>query len=269
MNQNNYMTKEERQSAILEHLLKYGSALVSALSESLQVSAVTIRKDLSDLERQGRLYRSHGKAILINPFTANRSVNEKEKLFPEEKYSIGTAAAQLVLPNDSIVIASGTTVTAFAQCLKHCPKCTAVTASLKVAQALAVNSAIDIIQLGGTLRHSSLSVVGPDGEQMLAGCTFSKLFLGIDGIDFEYGFTTTDLREAHLNKVMMSVAQKTIVLGDSSKFGRRGFAKICGMEEVDMLITDSHIRPSDRAALEDLGIELIVVDDVKDAIRKI
>ena len=105
------MTKEERQSAILDQLLKQGSVLVSALSDNLQVSAVTIRKDLTDLERQGRLYRSHGKAILINPFTANRSVNEKEKLFPEEKYNIGTAAAQLVMPNDSIVIASGTTVT--------------------------------------------------------------------------------------------------------------------------------------------------------------
>lgn len=141
------MTKEERQSAILDQLLKQGSVLVSALSDNLQVSAVTIRKDLTDLERQGRLYRSHGKAILINPFTANRSVNEKIKLFPEEKYNIGTAAAQLVMPNDSIVIASGTTVTAFAQCLQHSPRFTAVTSSIKVSEALAANSEIEVIQL--------------------------------------------------------------------------------------------------------------------------
>lgn len=254
------MTKEERQAAILDHLLKQGSVLVSALSDTLEVSAVTIRKDLTELERQGRLYRSHGKAILINPFTANRSVNEKEKLYPEEKYNIGTAAAQFVNPNDSVVIASGTTVTAFAQCLQHKPKFTAVTASLKVAEALATNPDIDIIQLGGRLRHSSLSVVGPDGEQMLSGCTFSKLFIGVDGIDLEYGITTTDLREAHINKVMMSVAQKTIVLADSSKFGRRGFAKICSMEEVDMIITDSNIRATDRRALEEMGIEVVMVN---------
>lgn len=254
------MTKEERQSAILDQLLKQGSVLVSALSDNLQVSAVTIRKDLTDLERQGRLYRSHGKAILINPFTANRSVNEKEKLFPEEKYNIGTAAAQLVMPNDSIVIASGTTVTAFAQCLQHSPRFTAVTSSIKVSEALAANSEIEVIQLGGRLRHSSLSVVGPDGEQTLAGCTFSKLFIGVDGLDLEYGITTTDLREAHLNKVMMGVAQKNIVLADSSKFGRRGFAKICGMDEVDVIITDGNIRPTDRTALEEMGIEVIVVN---------
>ena len=246
------MTKEERQSAILDQLLKQGSVLVSALSDNLQVSAVTIRKDLTDLERQGRLYRSHG--------TANRSVNEKEKLFPEEKYNIGTAAAQLVMPNDSIVIASGTTVTAFAQCLQHSPRFTAVTSSIKVSEALAANSEIEVIQLGGRLRHSSLSVVGPDGEQTLAGCTFSKLFIGVDGIDLEYGITTTDLREAHLNKVMMGVAQKNIVLADSSKFGRRGFAKICGMDEVDVIITDGNIRPTDRTALEEMGIEVIVVN---------
>lgn len=255
------MTREERQSAIIDYLLRQGAVQVSALSDGLQVSAVTIRKDLSDLESQGRLYRSHGKAILINPFTANRSVNEKEKLFPEEKYNIGTAAAKLVMTNDSIVIASGTTVTAFAQCLQHNSRFTAVTASIKVAEALAANSEIEVIQLGGRLRHSSLSVVGPDGEQTLLGCTFSKLFLGVDGIDLEYGVTTTDLREAHLNKVMMNVAQKCIILADSSKFGRRGFAKICGMDEIDMIITDSHIRSADRRALEDMGIEVIIVED--------
>ena len=125
---------------------------------------------------------------------------------------------------------------------------------------MAANSEIESIQLGGRLRHSSLSVVGPDGEQTLAGCTFSKLFIGVDGIDLEYGITTTDLREAHLNKVMMGVAQKTIVLADSSKFGRRGFAKICGMDEVDVIITDGNIRSTDRTALEEMGIEVIVVN---------
>lgn len=257
------MIKEERQAAILEHLLKHGSVFVSALTDSLQVSAVTVRKDLTDLERQGRLYRSHGKAILVNPFTVNRSVKEKEKLYPDEKYNIGVAALRLVTPNDSIVIASGSTVAAFAQCLQNAPKFTAVTASLKVAEELAANPDIDIILLGGRLRHSSFSVVGPDGEQMLANCTFSKLFIGVDGIDPEFGLTTTDLREAHINQAMMRAAQKTIVLADSSKFGRRGFAKICGMDEVDMVITDCNIRPADRRALEDFGIDVIVVSNVK------
>lgn len=253
------MIKEDRQSIILDRLLKKGEVFVSDLSDLLQVSVVTVRKDLAELEKQGRLYRNHGRAILINPFTGNRSVKEKEKLCPKEKSNIGLAASQLVIPNDSIIIASGTTVTAFAHSLQHKPNFIAVTASMKVAEALAKNPSIDIMLLGGRLRHSSLSVIGPDAEQMLVGCTFSKLFLGVDGIDLDYGITTTDLREAHLNRVMMCAAQKIIVLSDSSKFGRRGFAKICGMDEVDMVITDSGIRPADRQALEDMGIEVVIV----------
>ena len=120
------MTKEDRHNAILEQLFKADSVLVSDLAELLEVSSVTIRKDLTDLEKAGKLYRSHGKAIAINPFTSNRSVNEKEKLFPEEKYSIGTEAAKFITPNDSIIIASGTTIHAFAHCVKPVNKLTVV-----------------------------------------------------------------------------------------------------------------------------------------------
>ena len=112
------MTKEERHNAILEQLLKTDAILVSDLSDRLQVSSVTIRKDLTDLEKAGKLYRSHGKAIAINPFAGNRTVNEKEKLYPEEKYNIGMEAAKFIEPNDSIILASGTTIHAFAHCIK-------------------------------------------------------------------------------------------------------------------------------------------------------
>ena len=114
------MTKEERYKTIMDMLLKHGSVLVSDLSEMLEVSAVTIRKDLTELEKAGKLYRSHGKAIIVNPFTNNRTVNEKEKLAPEEKYAIGREAAKLITYNDSIILASGTTIHAFAQCIKPC-----------------------------------------------------------------------------------------------------------------------------------------------------
>ena len=244
------MTKEDRHNAILEQLFKADSVLVSDLAELLEVSSVTIRKDLTDLEKAGKLYRSHGKAIAINPFTSNRSV--------KEKYSIGTEAAKFITPNDSIIIASGTTIHAFAHCVKPVNKLTVVSASLQSSIVLSQDDNIDIIQLGGMLRHSSESVVGDYSEVLLKGCAFSKLFMGVDGIDFDFGITTTDMREAHLNQKMMQAAQKTIVLADSSKFGRKGFAKIGDMEEVDMIITDSHVKPSDVRRIEELGIELII-----------
>ena len=255
------MTKEERHTYILEQLMKQSSVQVSELAELLNVSSVTIRKDLTELEKNGRLYRSHGKAILINPFANNRSVNEKESLNAEEKQLIGMEAAQLVVPNDSILLASGTTIHALARNLRPADKLTVVSASLQATEFLAENENIDIIQIGGNVRHSSLSVVGQYSEMILRSCSFSKLFLGVDGIDLEFGISTTDMREAELNREMIHTAQKIIVLADSSKFGRRGFARICGMDDVDMIITDAHVSPTIAAAIEELGIDLVIAGD--------
>ena len=99
------MTKEDRQNAILDQLLTQESVLVSDLVTSLDVSLVTIRKDLTELEKAGKLYRSHGKAILINPFTNNRSVNEKEKLKAEEKQLIGAEAVNIEEMGIELIIA--------------------------------------------------------------------------------------------------------------------------------------------------------------------
>ena len=252
------MTKEERHEMIMEALIKHGSVQVSDLVSMLDVSAVTVRKDLTDLEKSDKLYRSHGKAVLVNPYINNRSVNEKERLSTDEKHAIGREAARLITRDDSIAIASGTTVHALARNIQPIHKLTVVSASLAVSNILSQHENIDIIQLGGMLRHSSLSVVGEYAADILSQCSFSKLYLGVDGIDFEFGITTTDMREATLNQKMIAAAQKTIVLADSSKFGRRGFAKIADIDAVDIIITDAGVSPKVVKRIEDLGIELIV-----------
>lgn len=242
----------------MEALIKHGSVLVSDLVQLLDVSAVTVRKDLDELEKSDKLYRNHGKAVLVNPYINNRSVNEKEKLATDEKHAIGREAARLITRNDSICIASGTTVHALARNIVPDHKLTVVSASLPVSNILSTHDNIDIIQLGGMLRHSSLSVVGEYSTRILAVCSFSKVFMGVDGIDLEFGITTTEMREAALNQKMIAAAQKTIVLADSSKFGRRGFAKIGDMDVVDVIITDAGVSPKVVKAVEDLGIELII-----------
>lgn len=252
------MTREERHEIIIAELKKRESIGVAELSALLDVSAVTIRKDLNELEHENKLYRSHGKAILINPYINNRSVNEKEKLATEEKMRIGKVAAGMITRDDSIIIASGTTMHALARNIKPIHKLTVISASIVVSEILASEEAVDIIQLGGTLRHSSNSVVGKYAESILPNFCCSKLFIGVDGIDLDFGITTTDLREADLNREMMKVAQKVIVLADSSKFHRRGFSKICDMDEVDIIITDEGIPPKVVSRLEDMGTTLII-----------
>lgn len=252
------MTKEERHQYILDQLIQLNTVQVNQLANELKVSSVTIRKDLTELEKEQKLYRNHGKAILINPYINDRNVNEKEHFFVNEKRMISIKAAEQITPNDSIIIASGTTMHAFAREIHSKDQLTVITAAIRVSEILSQRPNIDIIQLGGLLRHSSQSVVTRYAENMLENFACSKVFMGVDGIDPEYGFTTTDMLEANLNRVMMRSAQKTIILADSSKFGRRGFSKIADMDEVDCIITDAGITPTMAKKIEETGIELII-----------
>lgn len=240
-------------------LREMGSVPVTVLAEQLKVSDVTIRKDLNSLEKKNMLYRSHGSAILINPYTNDRHINEKEKQNAEQKRAIGAYAAKSVMPDDTILIASGTTMMAFAREINGEQRLTAITSALSVAMILAKHDNIDVIQLGGPLRNSSVSAVGPFAEQMLANFTCSKLFIGVDGIDLEYGLTTTNLLEASLNRVMINSVEKVIVLADSSKFSRKGFSKICDIGLVNQVITDSNINERTYHLFTDAGIEVSIV----------
>jgi DeoR family transcriptional regulator of aga operon len=130
---------------------------------------------------------------------------------------------------------------------------------LHVAAALIYHPETEVLQLGGMLRKSSVSATGLYAERVLDDFSCSKLFLGVDGIDVEFGLTTTNAGEAQLNRKMIRVAQKTIVLADSSKFGRRGYAKICQLEDVQQVITDSGISPHTVNILKGLGIEVTIV----------
>ena len=250
----------ERHSRILALLQQHGSISVTQLAEMFKVSEVTIRKDLSYLESQKKLYRTHGSAILISPYISDHHVNEKEKRNVAEKRAIGTEAARLLEHDDSVIIASGTTVAFLAHEIEPVGRLTVITSSVPVTSILSQKSNIDVIQLGGITRSSSVSVVGPFAEEMLKHFNCSKLYMGVDGIDLECGLTTTNLLEAALNGVMINSAQKVIVLADSSKFGRRGFSRICSLDSVDMVITDSKAQPYFLEALRERGIEVRVVE---------
>ena len=244
----------DRHKLILEKLEQNGFVNVNDLSQEFNVSPVTIRKDLKLLEERKLLFRSHGRAIPVNPYITEHHVNIKEKINTNEKKRIAMAAGLTLEPFDSIIIASGTSVIEFARHIKPVEGLTVLTASLNTALILSENSTIDVMQLGGSVRSSSSSVIGPIGEKMLSEFTFTKLFLGVDGIDLEYGLTTTNAMEASLNKAMIKAAQKIIVLADSSKFGRKGFGRICGLEDVDQIITDKGLDQKTKTRLIELGM---------------
>ena len=253
------LTITERHQHIINKLQREGAVTVLDLCRELNVSSVTIRKDLKLLEDKNLLYRTHGGGTLHNPYTVDKPVNEKEKIRSTEKTRIGLAAAGLIDADDCIIIASGTTVLALAKNILPKGNLTVVTAALNVALELIRHPEIEVIQLGGLLRKSSSSVTGPYSEKILGDLSCNKLFLGVDGIDIEFGLTTTNAMEAHLNRKMIETSQKTIVLADSSKFGKRGFGRICGLEDVEQIITDSGISDHIVKTLQGMGIEVTIV----------
>ncbi|MDP4239508.1 MAG: DeoR/GlpR family DNA-binding transcription regulator [Bacteroidota bacterium] len=249
----------QRHKIILTELEKDGYVRVQDLSERLGVSEVTIRKDLKELESRKLLYRSHGSASPVSSLINDRPIDEKEKVQVEEKQRIGEAASQLLETNDRIIIASGTTVLSFAHNITTTEPITVITPSVKVSLILCYKPNIEVIQLGGTMRKSSASAVGPYAESLLTEMMCNKLFIGVDGIDLDFGLTTSNIAEAHLNQYMIHAAQKVIVLADSSKFGKRGFGKICNINQVNQIITDKNAPASALQIIREKGIEVTLV----------
>jgi DeoR family transcriptional regulator of aga operon len=252
-------TLAERHQFILSKLKMEGKVSVLDLCRDLRVSSVTIRKDLKQLEDKHLLFRTHGGGTSSNPYTVDRPVNEKEKIMAEEKMDIGAAAAALIEPNDCIIIASGTTVLSLARNINPSGQLTVITAALNVATELNRHTEVEVLVLGGVLRKSSSSGTGVYAEKILEDFSCNKLFLGVDGIDPDFGLTTTHIQEAQLNRKMIAACQKTIVLADSSKFGKRGFGRICGLEDVEQVITDKGISDHMVETLKGMGIEVTIV----------
>jgi DeoR family transcriptional regulator of aga operon len=151
----------QRYRVILDELEKKSYVSVQDLSELLGVSEVTIRKDLKELESKNLLIRDHGGANAVSSLIDDRHIDEKEKIMVDEKIRIANAAIQLLNKNDRIIIASGTTLLYFARKIPMTEPLTVITSSVKVSLTLCYNPNVEIIQLGGFMRKSSASVIGP------------------------------------------------------------------------------------------------------------
>jgi DeoR family transcriptional regulator of aga operon len=248
----------ERHKFILDTLQKEGFVKVTDVAHALKVTTATIRNDLKFLEDKSLLFRTHGSASAMNPHTVDMNLTEKEKIHIIEKRKIAQAAYKLIEDYDSIIIGAGSTVFALAEQIKPVNQLTVVTASLKVSILLNEYANVNVIQLGGTMRKNSVSVIGEYTSSFFNDITCSKVFLGVDGIDIDNGITNSNIEEAQLNKRMIEASLKTIILADSSKFGRRGFGRICSLDKVDIIVTDAGITDAMAKIVENFGIKLII-----------
>ncbi len=250
-------TRQRRQQ-ILQLLVQHGSVQVTELADSFGVSSVTIRADLNHIESQGLATRTHGGATLVRTPPREQDIHEKDALNLPLKDMIGARAAQLVRPGENIIIDSGSTTMMLARHLRLRGDVTVMTNGLNIAWELANADGVNVLLTGGLLRKQSLSLQGSQAEASLTSYSFDTLFLGVDGLDLQFGLTTHDEAEARLNHRMVERARRIVVLTDASKFGRVSLHRIARLDQIHAIITDDGISDEYREGLQRLGLDVIV-----------
>lgn len=256
--------QQARLSAVLTALQKSGSVSVEELSKELQVSHVTVRRDLDTLETRGLLRRTHGGAVSIEPFfyepfRNDRSFQAQVEKFAEEKRRIGRAAAEIIKKGDIIALTPGTTTTEVVRGLPLNHDITVVTSTVNVAMELSKRKDLNVYVTGGHLHGDWFSLVGPTAAQSLSRVMIHVLFIGADGIDAKSGVSCYDPEEAQLNAAMVKHARKKVAVVDHSKFGIIAGWRICSTDELDVLVTDSAATDEMVAPFEEAEIEVIRV----------
>ncbi len=233
------MTAAERKAVILQRINSAGSTSIKELAQELNVSEMTIRRDLDTLEHTNLVKRKYGKAISIRGTSYEPSYQERLLENRDVKEKLGRLAAGLIKDGDSIAFDTGTTVFSVAQHLTHVHNLTVVTHSLTIVDLLKSSSTIqEIIVLGGVLRRQENSIVGDLTLSGIQNFYVDKLFLGVGGINDNLDLTEFSYDDAMVKRQFLSHAQEVILLADSSKFTKTAFVKFGNMEDIDILITD-------------------------------
>ena len=251
----------ERRELIIQRLRQHGSVQVNDLSAQFGVSTVTIRNDLAFLEKQGIAVRAYGGALICSGPTpgAEPSVEDKSALNTALKRKIAAAAVAMISPGQRIILDSGTTTYEIALLLRDHQDLIAMTNGMNVGSALVDAEGVELLMTGGPLRRQSLSFYGDQAEQSLLNYHFDTLFLGVDAIDTERGVSTHNEDEARLNRRMCEVADRIIVVTDSSKFNHSSLHKIIDTQRIDTIITDEGIPAESLRELQRAGTEVVLV----------
>lgn len=247
------MSREEEIIAIVSQKKKIE---VNELSELLNVSKVTIRKDLDKLESRGLLHRQHGYALLNNSDDINYRLAQNYDL----KMKIAVEASKIVNDGEVIMIESGSTCALLAEELAfNRSDITIITNSCFIASYVRKADSVKVILIGGEYQKESQVNVGPLVKQVISEFFVDKLFVGIDGFDQKRGFTGSDITRCDTTRTLATAANQTIVLTDSSKFMQNGVISEFGFDEISKVFTDSGIPKETRSFLKQRNIEVVTV----------
>ncbi|MGW6390219.1 DeoR/GlpR family DNA-binding transcription regulator [Streptomyces sp. NPDC055103] len=249
MTDNQNLLAEQRRALILDEVRRRGGVRVNELTRRLNVSDMTIRRDLDALARQGMVAKVHGGAVpVVEASTHEPGFEAKSVLEPSAKDEIARAAAALVAPGTAIALSGGTTTFALARHLLDVPDLTVVTNSVRVADVFheaqlagggaEVRRGAATLVLTGGVRTPSDALVGAVADRAIRSLHFDLLFLGVHGISVEAGLSTPNLAEAETNRCLMRSARRVVVVADHTKWGTVGLSSFADLGEVDTWVTD-------------------------------
>lgn len=249
---------EEREQAILKLLKDKKRITVPELVKTFNISGTTIRKQLNDLEKDGRLIRTHGGAISFDEATFEESVETKSIYRTAEKKAIAAEARKFVNNGDVLMLGGGTTVLEFARQLHDARDLIVITNSIPTAVELYTNKNIEVQICGGTIRDKTGVVVGSRSEAFIGELFAGKTFVGADSISLEYGLTTPNSFEAQIEKQLILHGKSVFVLADHSKMDKVTMAKQATLREINYIITDCHAKTDFIGKLRSTGVEVIL-----------
>jgi DeoR/GlpR family transcriptional regulator of sugar metabolism len=248
------MLPQRRHELILRTLRAEGPAAVRVLAEQLGVSQATIRRDLVQLDKEGRLTRVYGGAVSAadndDPFADVATVRA------DEKDAIAERAAELIKDGETVLLDIGTTTHRLARKL-HGRSLTVITSSLMVYEELKDAQDIQLVLLGGIVRRSYLSLVGYLTEDNLRQVHADRLFLGTSGVRPGGHVMDTTAVEVPLKRAMIAASDQVVLLADVGKFPGTGMARVCGPEDLDVVVTNPSADQATRAALIEAGVKVI------------
>lgn len=250
------MFSHERKNDILNRISKDGKVMVSGLAEIYNVSEATVRRDIRELEEKGLLTRTFGGAVPIDYKRFEPSFKEKTGRYLDEKKSIGRYAASLIQDEDTILLDAGTTTLELAKNIKA-KNIKVLTNSIDILLELGMREDIDVFVIGGSFRRNTRSLVSPSSADFMKNYRVDKAFIGANCISLKNGFTTPNQTEAVTKKAMIDISSIVYVLCDHSKFNKTTFSRVCGLNQIDVIITDKNIEKDILQQYKETDVEIL------------
>ncbi len=247
------MLAPERRQFILKELESHRTVQVADLSRAMDVTEMTVRRDLSALEQEGKLERFHGGASLMdqNALTAkNEKIPEKEK--------IADRAVQLIRPSDTCVyLDAGSTTIQIAKRILERKNLTVITNDLHIGSVLCSSSCEKIIMIGGTLEKRTMSCLGFYALDVLHNLRIDVAFIGTDHITPDFKATTTSVEKAYLKKTIREQSERSYLAADHSKFNKTALYHVDLLKDYTGVITDRRFNDAERALIKEKKITII------------